>query len=77
MSQPVLYKKLKAVTSMSVNDFVKSLRLKRAAQLLQQKQLAVYEIAYSVGYNDSKYFSKEFKKMYGKTPSEYAVMEDR
>ncbi|MCU7552841.1 ATP-binding protein [Chitinophagaceae bacterium LB-8] len=72
MSQPVLYKKLKAVTSMSVNDFVKSLRLKKAANLLQQKHLAVYEIAYSVGYSDSKYFSKEFKKVYGKTPSEYA-----
>jgi ligand-binding sensor domain-containing protein/signal transduction histidine kinase/CheY-like chemotaxis protein/AraC-like DNA-binding protein len=72
MSQPVLYKKLKAVTSMSVNDFVKSLRMKQAAYLLQQKQLAVYEIAYTVGYSDSKYFSKEFKKIYGKSPSEYA-----
>jgi ligand-binding sensor domain-containing protein/signal transduction histidine kinase/DNA-binding response OmpR family regulator len=72
MSQPVLYKKLKAVTSMSVNDFVKSLRMKQAAFLLQQKQLAVYEIAYTVGYSDSKYFSKEFKKIYGKSPSEFA-----
>ncbi|MBV4360551.1 hybrid sensor histidine kinase/response regulator transcription factor [Pinibacter aurantiacus] len=72
MSQPVLYKKLKAVTSMSVNDFVKSLRMKHAAHLLQQKHLAVYEIAYTVGYSDSKYFSKEFKKIYGKSPSEYA-----
>ena len=72
MSQPILYKKLKAVTDMSVNDFIKSLRLKKAAQLLHQKDLTVYEIAYAVGYNDRKYFSQEFKKQFGKTPSEFA-----
>lgn len=72
MSTPVLYKKIKAVSKMSVNDFVKSLRLKRAAQLLSEKQLTVYEIAYAIGYNDRKYFSQEFKKQFGKTPSEYA-----
>lgn len=72
MSAPILYKKLKAVTNMSVNEFVKSLRLKKAAQLLQQKNHTVYEVAYAVGYNDRKYFSKEFKKQFGKTPSEYA-----
>ncbi len=72
MSPPILYKKLKAVTNMSVNDFIKSLRLKKAAALLLQKQLTVYEVAYAVGYNDRKYFSREFKKQFGKTPSEYA-----
>lgn len=72
MSAPVLYKKIKAVSKMSVNDFVKSLRLKKAAQLLQEKQMTVYEVAYAVGYNDRKYFSQEFKKQFGKTPSEYS-----
>ena len=72
MSAPVLYKKIKAVSKMSVNDFVKSLRLKKAAQLLKEKQMTVYEVAYAVGYNDRKYFSQEFKKQFGKTPSEYA-----
>ncbi len=71
MSAPILYKKIKAVTNMSVNEFVKSLRLKKAAELLAQKQMTVYEVAYAVGYNDRKYFSKEFKKQFGKTPSEY------
>jgi DNA-binding response OmpR family regulator/anti-sigma regulatory factor (Ser/Thr protein kinase) len=71
MSQPVLYKKIKALTDMSVNDFIKSIRLKRAAQLLQQKVLTIYEVAYTVGYSDRKYFSKEFKKQFGKTPSEF------
>lgn len=72
MSQPVLYKKLKAVTNMSVNDFVKSLRLRKAAELLRKKQHTVYEVAYMVGYNDRKYFSREFKKQFGKTPTAYA-----
>ncbi len=71
MSQSVLYKKLKALTNMSVNDFIKSIRLKRAAQLLAQKQYSVYEVGYMVGFNDRKYFSKEFKKQFGKTPSEF------
>ncbi|MDF2190367.1 hybrid sensor histidine kinase/response regulator transcription factor [Paraflavitalea sp. CAU 1676] len=75
MSAPVLYKKIKAVTDMSVNEFVKSIRLRKAAELLAQKQLTVYEVAFAVGYNDRKYFSREFKKQYGKTPSEYADVE--
>ncbi|WP_113664126.1 hybrid sensor histidine kinase/response regulator transcription factor [Pedobacter nanyangensis] len=71
MSQSVLYKKLKALTNMSVNDFAKSIRLKRAAQLLLQKKYTVYEIGYMVGFSDRKYFSRAFKKQFGKTPSEY------
>ncbi|HEY8955004.1 hybrid sensor histidine kinase/response regulator transcription factor [Chitinophaga sp.] len=76
MSQPVLYKKLKAVTNMSVNDFVKSLRLKKAAALIRTRQHTVYQVAYMVGYNDRKYFSREFKKQFGKTPSEFAEAPD-
>ncbi|HMI59352.1 MAG TPA: response regulator, partial [Puia sp.] len=71
MSQPVLFKKIKAITGMSANDFVKSLRLKKASQLLQENRYTVYEVAYMVGYENSKYFSREFKKQFGKTPSEY------
>ncbi|HMI01703.1 MAG TPA: two-component regulator propeller domain-containing protein [Pedobacter sp.] len=71
MSQSVLYKKLKALTNMSVNDFSKSIRLKRAAQLLMQKKYTIYEIGYMIGFSDRKYFSREFKKQFGKTPSDY------
>jgi ligand-binding sensor domain-containing protein/signal transduction histidine kinase/DNA-binding response OmpR family regulator len=71
MSQPVLYKKLKALTGLSVNDFIKSIRLKKAAQLLRQKELNVYEVANAVGFNDRKYFSQEFKKQFGRSPSDY------
>ncbi|MCU0394286.1 MAG: response regulator [Chitinophagaceae bacterium] len=74
MSQPVLYKKLKALTNMSVNDFIKSIKLKKAAMLLLTKKHTVNEVAYMVGFNDRKYFSREFKKQFGKTPSEYGAM---
>lgn len=76
MSQSVLYKKLKALTDMSVNDFIKSIRLKRAAQLLRMQQYSVFEVGYMVGFNDRKYFSKEFKKQFGKPPSEFMQGEE-
>ncbi|MBD2753352.1 hybrid sensor histidine kinase/response regulator transcription factor [Spirosoma validum] len=72
MSAPVLYKKLKALTDMSVNDFTKSIRMKRAAHLLQQGSLNINEVAYEVGFDDRRYFSREFKKVFGQNPSEYA-----
>ncbi|WP_316808260.1 two-component regulator propeller domain-containing protein [Pedobacter agri] len=75
MSQPVLYKKIRALTDLSVNDFIKSLRIKRAAQLLKQHAGNIAEVAYAVGFNDRKYFSLEFKKHFGKTPSEFIQTE--
>ncbi|NHA02169.1 response regulator [Mucilaginibacter sp. HC2] len=71
MSQPILYKKMNALTGMSVNDFIKSIKMNNATILLQSKRYTINEIAYMVGFSDRKYFSKEFKKQYGKTPSEF------
>ncbi|EOR93525.1 DNA-binding response regulator, AraC family [Arcticibacter svalbardensis MN12-7] len=71
MSTSVFYKKIDALTGLTINNFMKSIRLKRALQLLQQKAGNVSQIAYMVGFNDAQYFSKEFKKQYGKPPSEY------
>jgi ligand-binding sensor domain-containing protein/signal transduction histidine kinase/DNA-binding response OmpR family regulator len=75
VSSPILYKKLKALTGMTVNDFVKSLRLKKAAILLREGGMNVSEVAYAVGFNRRKYFSEEFKKVYGINPSEFAGQE--
>jgi len=72
MSTSVLYKKIKSLTDMTVNDFSKSIRLKKAAQLLQETDYSVTEVATYVGFFDSKYFSREFKKQFGKNPSQYA-----
>lgn len=72
VSRSVLYRKLRAVTDQSANEFIRLIRLKRAAQLLVQNQITIAEVSYSVGFNDPQYFSKCFKKHYAMTPSEYA-----
>ncbi|MBC7653343.1 MAG: DNA-binding response regulator, partial [Oligoflexus sp.] len=71
MSTPVFYKKIFALTGFTVNNFIKSVRLKRAMQLIQQNAGNVSEIAYQVGFNDAKYFGKEFRKQYGNSPSTF------
>ncbi|MCE7041689.1 AraC family transcriptional regulator, partial [Dyadobacter sp. CY312] len=68
----VLYQKLRALTDLTINDFVKLIRFKLAARLLKNDSLSVRQVASMVGYDDRKHFSREFKKQFGKTPSEYA-----
>jgi DNA-binding response OmpR family regulator/two-component sensor histidine kinase len=71
VSRALLFTKIKAVTDLTPNNFIKTLRMKRAAQILKQQKLSVAEVAYQVGFRDSRYFSKTFRKQFGKTPSEY------
>ena len=71
MSNMQLYRKLKSLTNLSGIEFIKNIRLKKAIQLLESENYNVAEIAYKVGFNDPSYFSRIFKKQYGKTPSEY------
>ncbi|MDR0683499.1 MAG: response regulator [Dysgonamonadaceae bacterium] len=71
MSHSNLYKKVKALTGMSVIGFIKDFRLKRAAQLLAQNELHITEIAYMVGYSERRHFSQDFKRKFNLTPKEY------
>jgi YesN/AraC family two-component response regulator len=71
MSKAVLYKKFQALAHVPIGEFIKTLRLKKAAVLFSEDKLNVTEVAWEVGFNDRKYFSKEFKKFFGKSPSEY------
>ncbi len=71
MSKSVLYKKFSALTNLSLNDFIKNQRLKHAVELFQEGETSTLNVALQVGFNDVKYFSREFKKMYGITPTEY------
>lgn len=71
MSRVHLYKKLTALTGKSPIEFIRIMRLKRAAQLLGKSQLTVSEIAYEVGFNDPRYFSRYFKAEFGVLPSQY------
>lgn len=73
MSRVHLYKKLLALTGKSPIEFIRTLRLKRAAQLLEESQLTVSEIAYEVGFNNPKYFTKYFKTEFNCLPSVFAA----
>lgn len=72
MSRFHLYKKLNSLTGRTPIEFIRILRLKRAAQLLEKSQMNVSEIAYAVGFNNPRYFSKYFKEEFGVLPSEYS-----
>ena len=71
MSRTVLYKKVQMLTNYSVADLIKQIRLKRAAELLENTSFNITEVTYMVGFQDRKHFSKEFKKQYAVTPSEF------
>ena len=66
-----LYKKLLSLTGKTPLEFIRVIRLKRAAQYLLQSQLYVSEIAYRVGFNSPKLFTRHFKDEFGLTPREY------
>jgi YesN/AraC family two-component response regulator len=69
MSRTNLHRKLKALTDCSATEFIRIFRLKRAMCLLEQKAGNVSEVAYAVGFNSQGYFTKCFKKQYGRSPS--------
>ncbi|MWB94077.1 response regulator [Flavobacterium sp. GA093] len=72
VSRTMLFLKIKAWTNFTPNEFIHEIRLKRAAQLLEQNKLNIAEVSYKVGFNNPKYFSKCFQKRYGETPSQFA-----
>jgi len=71
MSRMQLHRKLYALTNQSTNKFIRSLRLRKAADLLNQQYGNVAQIAYEVGFNNPSYFAECFRKQFGKLPSEY------
>ena len=71
-SRRQLNRKLRALTGQSVREFIRTIRLKRAAQLLQQQSGTVTEIAYQVGFNSIAHFAKIFRQEFGVAPSEFS-----
>jgi signal transduction histidine kinase/DNA-binding response OmpR family regulator len=71
MSRMQLHRKLKALTNQSTSDFIRTIKLKRAAQILRQPGIQIAEAAYLSGFNHTSYFSKCFKEQFGVLPSEY------
>ena len=73
ISGPQLYRKVKAITGLSPNEFIRDLRLKRAAVLLKESGLTISEVSYKVGFSSPKYFSRCFHQQFGTSPKEFKV----
>ena len=71
MSQSTLYRKIKSLTGLSLTGFIRSVRLKKAAEMILTSNEKLSTVAIKVGFNDNKYFRESFKKQYGCLPSEY------
>ncbi|MDP4210490.1 MAG: two-component regulator propeller domain-containing protein [Bacteroidota bacterium] len=76
VSRTQLYRKLSALTEMTVREFVRSIRLKRAAQLLEQNKMNISEVAFTVGFKDLSHFRKCFRQEFGMSASQYAHREN-
>ncbi|AUP78693.1 hybrid sensor histidine kinase/response regulator transcription factor [Flavivirga eckloniae] len=71
VSRGQLFRKIKALTGLTPNNFIKSIRLKHAVQLLDNKNFRVSEVAFLSGFKEASYFSRCFKEEYGCSPKEY------
>jgi len=65
------FRRYNPLTKKSQVEFIRIIRLKRVADLLGNSQLSVSEVAYQVGFNSPRYFSRYFKEFYNELPSEY------
>lgn len=74
ISRAQLHRKMKEMTGVSTGDFIRNLRLDQAAALIVEGKVNVTQVAYSVGFNNQSHFSTVFRKHFGLTPSEYAVV---
>lgn len=72
MSRPTLYRKIKAISNLSPNELINITRLKRATELLIDREFKIYEISALVGFNSSSHFTRNFQKQFGISPKEYA-----
>ena len=71
LSRTAVYKRLFVLTGKTPTEFIRSVRLQRAMQLLEKTKMTIAEVAYETGFNNPKYFSKYFKAAFGKLPSVY------
>ncbi|MDF2159016.1 two-component regulator propeller domain-containing protein [Algoriphagus sp. CAU 1675] len=74
MSQSTLFRKIKSLTGLSITGFIRSVRLKNAAQIILQSNMKLSQVALEVGFNDYKHFKKSFQQQFGCLPSEYKAL---
>jgi AraC-like DNA-binding protein len=73
MSHSAIYKKIKAISGLSGNEFIRNIRLKRASQLLKTPGINISEVVYQVGFNNRSYFSKCFQDTFDMTPTQFVA----
>src|SRR5882762_6471539 len=71
MSRTSLYQKIKSISGQSIGDFVRSTRLKKAVQIMTHEDVSMTEVMYRIGIQTQSYFTKAFKKEFGKTPTQF------
>lgn len=71
MSRSSLYRKIHSITGLTPTDFVRNIRLKKAAEYLKQGELTIAEVAYKAGFSTPGYFTQAFKKFFGVLPTQY------
>ncbi len=71
IGRSVFFKKLKSLTGIAPIEFIREVRIKRAAQLIETGEFTISQVTFMVGNNDPRYFSRCFKQKFGMTPSEY------
>ncbi|WP_114790754.1 two-component regulator propeller domain-containing protein [Niabella yanshanensis] len=71
MSRSKLYQTVKAITGLSIGDYVRTVRLRKAAQIMTEEDVLIVDVMYRVGMQTQSYFTKAFKKEFGKTPSQF------
>jgi AraC-like DNA-binding protein len=77
MGRTNFYKKVKGLTGHSPNEYIRIVRMKKAAELLTATDLTIAEVSYRTGFDDPFYFSKCFKTQFSKTPSDFKRKQDR
>ena len=76
MGHSTLNRKIKAMFDTTPNDYIRTKRLAKAAEMLERGKLRVNEVCYAVGFNSPSYFAKCFKKVYGVLPAEWNKRKD-
>ena len=72
MSRVHMYRKVKELTNQSTHEFIKTIRMRKASELLSQQKINISDVAYALGFSNLSHFSNVFKSFYGMSPTEYA-----
>ena len=67
-----MYRKIKELTNQSAYDFIKTIRMQQASEILSKQKVNISEVAYALGYSNLSHFSNSFKEYFGMSPKEYS-----